>query len=164
MRAGHISTNLRNVTGQVNSCRSSVRSEDVERKRRSEAGHDRISRYMSRAVAVTRKRAFIGSDEAKDGKIQFSSSNEHNPFQQGHMTLPHPRERIMTDCLDRMFLSSAGIKWISRFCVLTKDRLTFAKLHHADKASQWVQRADLQTMSKENLREIFQRHDIDQSG
>ena len=120
------------------------------------------------SAASSRKRMqmqdSIASDEAEADKAHYTSAKEQQPFEPGNMKLPHPHERLMTDCLDRMFLSSAGIKWISRFCVLTKDKLTFAKLHHGDKASQLVQQADHETLSKENLWELFQRHDADGNG
>ena len=73
--------------------------------------------------------------------------------------LPSPRERILSDCLDRKFLSSAGMKWIPRFCVLSKDQITFAKLIQADRFCQWVQMTDFHALNAENLREVFERHD-----
>ena len=86
------------------------------------------------------------------------------PSATGDMKLPPPCERLLTDCLSRKFLSSAGEKWIPRFCVLSKDRLVFAKLFNTDKASQWMLNTDIQSLSVERLRNTFHKHDIEKNG
>ena len=44
-------------------------------------------------------------------------------------TLPAPDERLVQGNLDKKFLTSKGIKWITRYSVLSKDYLCFAKMH-----------------------------------
>ena len=94
----------------------------------------------------------------------MNAQEKQPPLAAGDLKLPPPHARLLADCLGRKFLSSAGEKWIPRFCVLCKDRLTFAKLHNAEKASQWVQETDDQALNVESLRAVFQKHDVDKSG
>ena len=78
--------------------------------------------------------------------------------------LPPPQERRLTGCLDRKFMTSEGVRWIPRLCVLTSDRLSFAKLYQSDETTRLLRSTDANEMTLSVLREVFKKHDTDNDG
>ena len=92
--------------------------------------------------------------------------------------LPPPEERILEGTLERKFLTSKGVKWISRFAVLSDEHLLFAKQHvasiskcpdisqsEAHLVETWAHHATAREgLSAAKLQEMFEKFDFDRNG
>ena len=54
-------------------------------------------------------------------------NQEEVEMDRGPVFLPPPEERILSDILEKKAFTSRGLSWQSRFAVLSKDYLVFAK-------------------------------------
>lgn len=110
-----------------------------------------------------------------------TSENLFREENQNSITVfPPLPERITVGYLDRKFLSTQVVRWISCFSVLSRDHLCFAKLplakfktsnHEFNKGDEAVSRMmqELHTgvvkdLNTGKLRDMFEKHDVSKNG